>query len=89
MMSVSEVASQHNRIRSKRKKQLTLLSFIYPMLAPAHSVLSEQIGQCQGVTLQGEASEMTTISTQGGYGPGLRHLNCHGDVIMLPSCCHQ
>lgn len=38
---------------------------------PHHSVLREQIGQCEGVPLQGEASEMIAIPTQGGYGTGL------------------
>lgn len=70
-MSVPEVASQHNSIRSKYKKQLVLFCFICQILAPDHSVLCEQIGQCEGVPLQGEASEMIAITTQGGYGTGL------------------
>ena len=71
MVSVSGLVLQHNYVRSKCEEQLVLPHLLCPALAPAFSARCEQIGQFQGVALQGEASAMTAISLPGSYGTDL------------------
>lgn len=65
MMSVSGVVSQHNYVRSKCEEQLILPHLICSALAPALSILCEQIGPYQGVALRNQASVMTSIFLPG------------------------